>query len=261
MPSVATREHRPRGRQRPVERSRVRHARVAARVQAMRTGDFSVRLPATHRLEARSPTIQRDRRAMSACVRTRACRQFSTLFFLPARAAARVAGHADRRFLGAPAERPHRAGRQDRRHVQRDRRGQRAHGLRARACRPGGGARGQDPHAGEVRAAERFVGGDGGLGQRPGRRPAVADHRGDACHHRGGAGRSAADGAARRRWPAAAGRVPAAGDDRQHDDQAVVGVHLGSDARGARGRHRRQAGRPGAGARGDRRVEGPDRDQ
>ena len=187
---VATREHRPRGRQRPVERSRVRHARVAAR----------------------------------------------------------VAGHADRRFLGAPAERPDRARGQDRRYLQRDRRGQRADGVRARACRPGGGARGQDPDAGEVRAAERFVGGDGGLGQRPDRRPAVADHRGDACHHRGGAGRSAADGAARRRWPAAAGRVPPAGDDRQHDDQAAVGVHLRGDARGARGRHRRQAGRPGAGA-------------
>ena len=39
----------------------------------------------------------------------------------------------------------------------------------------------------------------------------------------------------------------------------LVGVHLGGDARGARGRHRRQARRPGAGARGDRRVEGPDR--
>ena len=48
-------------------------------------------------------------------------------------------------------------------------------------------------------------------------------------------------------------------DHRQHDDQAAQRVHLGSDARGARGRHRRQARRPGAGARGDRRVEGPDR--
>ena len=102
---------------------------------------------------------------------------------------------------------------------------------------------------------------DGGLGQRPDRRPAVADHGGDACDHRGGAGRPAADGAARCRRPAAAGRVPAAGDDRQHDDQAAVGVHLGGDARGARGRHRRQAGRPGAGARGHRRVEGPHRER
>ena len=57
------------------------------------------------------------------------------------------------------------------------------------------------------------------------------------------------------------GRVPALGDDRQHDDQAAQRVHLGGDARRARGRHRRQARRPGAGARGDRRVEGPDRER
>ena len=36
-------------------------------------------------------------------------------------------------------------------------------------------------------------------------------------------------------------------------------VHLRSDARGARGRHRRQAGRPGQGERSDRRVARADR--
>ena len=61
-------------------------------------------------------------------------------------------------------------------------------------------------------------------------------------------GRPAADRAPRRRRPAAEGRVPALGHHRQHDDQAAQRVHLGGDARGARGRHRRQARRPGAGA-------------
>ena len=42
-------------------------------------------------------------------------------------------------------------------------------------------------------------------------------------------------------------------------DRAAVGVHLRGDARGARGRHRRQARRPGPGGRGDRRVERPHR--
>ena len=55
--------------------------------------------------------------------------------------------------------------------------------------------------------------------------------------------------APRRRRPAARGRVPALGDDRQHDDRAAARVHLRGDARRARGRHRRQARRPGAGAR------------
>ena len=43
-------------------------------------------------------------------------------------------------------------------------------------------------------------------------------------------------------------RVPAVGDHRQHDDQAARRVHLRGDARGARGRHRGQARRPGPGA-------------
>ena len=51
--------------------------------------------------------------------------------------------------------------------------------------------------------------------------------------------------AARSRRPAAARRVPALGDHRQHDDRADGRVHLRSDARGARSRHRRQARRPG----------------
>ena len=67
-------------------------------------------------------------------------------------------------------------------------------------------------------------------------------------HRRRGQGRSAADRESGRRRPAAEGRIPALGHHRQHHDQAAQRLHLGSDARGARSRHRRQAGRPGPGA-------------
>ena len=109
--------------------------------------------------------------------------------------------------------------------------------------------------------SQRRLGRDGDLGQHADRRSAVADHRSHPRHRRRRAGRPAADRAPRRRRPAARGRVPALRDHRQHDDQAAQRVHLGSDARGARGRHRGQARRPGAGARGDRRLEGPDRER
>ncbi len=57
------------------------------------------------------------------------------------------------------------------------------------------------------------------------------------------------------------GRVPALGQYRQHDDQAAERVHVRGDPRRARGRHRRQARRAGAGPRGQRRLEGPDRER
>ena len=99
------------------------------------------------------------------------------------------------------------------------------------------------------------------LGQHADRRPALADARGDARDRRGRAGRPAADRAPRRRRPAAQGRVPAVGQHRQHHDPAARRVHLRGDARRARGRHRGQARRSGAGAGSDRRVEGPDRER
>ncbi len=58
------------------------------------------------------------------------------------------------------------------------------------------------------------------------------------------------DRAARRRRPAVAGRIPALGRDRQHHDQAAQRIHLGSDPRRPRSRHRGQARRAGPGARG-----------
>ena len=44
-------------------------------------------------------------------------------------------------------------------------------------------------------------------------------------------------------------RDPRAEEHHQHDGRPAERVRLGSDARGARSRHRRQARRPGAGAR------------
>ena len=54
-------------------------------------------------------------------------------------------------------------------------------------------------------------------------------------------------------------RDPAAQGNHQHDGRAAALVRLGSDARGARGRHRRPARRAGRGARRGRHLEGPDR--
>ena len=55
------------------------------------------------------------------------------------------------------------------------------------------------------------------------------------------------------------GRDPAAQGDHEHDGRPALGVRLGGDARGARGRHRGQARRPGGGAGRRRHLEGPDR--
>ena len=55
------------------------------------------------------------------------------------------------------------------------------------------------------------------------------------------------------------GRDPRAEEHHQHDGGPAERVRLRGDARGARGRHRRQARRPGAGARRGRHLEGPHR--
>ena len=166
----------------------------------------------------------------------------------PARSAPGAPGRARRRLLGTARDRPGRVHGQDRRHVQRDRRREPEHGRPARARRAGRRPGGQDAAARPLRPHDRRLGRDGSLGQHADRRPALADHGGHARHRGGGAGRPAADRAARGGRPAAQGRVPALGHDRQHDDRAAQRVHLRGDARGARGRHRRQARRPGAGA-------------
>ncbi len=56
-----------------------------------------------------------------------------------------------------------------------------------------------------------------------------------------------------------AGRDPADQERHQHDDRPAERVRVGSHARGARGRHRRQARRPGGRARRRRHVARPDR--
>ena len=150
---------------------------------------------------------------------------------------------------------------QNLRRIQYHRRRQSAHSTATRARGRGGGTAGQDAHARALRAVRGCLGRHGRLGQYADRRSAVADHGGHAHGDRGGARRSAADRAAGCRRPRAQGRVPALRQHRQHHDQAALGVHLRSDARRARGGHRRQARRPGAGARGHRRVEGPHRER
>ena len=54
-------------------------------------------------------------------------------------------------------------------------------------------------------------------------------------------------------------RNPRAEEHHQHHGRPAQLVRLGSDPRGARSRHRRQARRPGAGRRRRRHLEGPDR--
>ena len=55
------------------------------------------------------------------------------------------------------------------------------------------------------------------------------------------------------------GRDPRAEEHHQHDGRSAQLVRLGGHARGARGRHRRQARRPGGGEGRGRHLEGPDR--
>ncbi len=114
---------------------------------------------------------------------------------------------------------------------------------RGAAGRPGAGV-GRRRH---VEGPHRQRQLDGVQPDRPG-----AQHRrgGD----RGGAGRSFEEDHGER-----VGRDPAAEGDHQHDGRSAERVRRRGDARGARGRHRRAAGRAGAGAGCRGHVEGPDR--
>ena len=93
----------------------------------------------------------------------------------------------------------------------------------------------------------RRLGGRGRIVQHADRRPGASDHGNRAHHRRRRERRPRPVDGARGGRPRAEGRVPALGQAREHDDRAALGLHLRGDARGARGRHRRQARRPGAG--------------
>ena len=82
-------------------------------------------------------------------------------------------------------------------------------------------------------------------------RPGAQHRRGD---DRGGARRPLAQDHGRRE-----GRNPGTQEHHQYDGRPAQRLRLGSHARGARGRHRRQARRPGPGAGSGGHLEGPDR--
>ena len=122
------------------------------------------------------------------------------------------------------------------------------------ACGARGGLRGQARRAGDRARRGGHVEGPDRLGQRDGDQSdrAGAQHRGS--DHGGGArGPVAQDhGGCARGDPAAQG-------DHQHDGRSAERLRCGGDPRGARGRHRGQAGRSGRSQGRERHLEGPDR--
>ena len=90
------------------------------------------------------------------------------------------------------------------------------------------------------------------------RRPRPPDDRGRARDRRRRRRRPLAEDGADDRGAAREGRVPPHRHDRQRDGRPALVVRRRGDARRARGRHRRQARRPGEGEGRHRRLEGPD---
>ncbi len=102
------------------------------------------------------------------------------------------------------------------------------------------------------------MGHEGGIDQHTHRRSGAADGGRRAHDRRGGQGRPRAVDGTRSGWARPEGRVPALGQTGEHDDRSAFGLHLGSDARGARSRHGRKARRTGAGEGRLGRLEGTD---
>ena len=121
------------------------------------------------------------------------------------------------------------------------------------------GKEGKINQRGRDQERDRRLGKRDPIGQRADRGHGPADRRGVARDRRGRQGRPFADHGGRDRRPGAARRVPAHRQGRQHHGRAARLVRFGGDARGPRGRHRRQAGRPGAGQGRRRHLEGSDR--
>ena len=121
------------------------------------------------------------------------------------------------------------------------------------------GKEGKLTPAARARRRDRLLARVGRLGQRPDRRPRPPDQRDGPRDRRRGPGRPVADDGPGDRRPPAAGRVPPHRQDHQHDGGSARLVRVGSDARGPRGGHRRQARRPGQGEGRGRHLEGPHR--
>ena len=143
------------------------------------------------------------------------------------------AAEGDHQHDGRSAERLRRRG---------DARGPRGR-HRRQARRPGAGARRRRHLEGPHRQRQLH-------GHQP-HRPGAQHRRGD---DRRGQRRPVQEDHRRR-----ARRDPAAERDHQHHGRSAERLRRRGDPRGPRGRHRGQAGRPGAGARRRRRVEGPHR--
>ena len=123
-----------------------------------------------------------------------------------------------------------------------------------------GGRQGRQAQAARVAARRaRLLGRVGRVHQLADRRPGPPDQRGRARDRRGRPGRPVEEHGARGRGPPARGRVPAHRQDDQQDGRAARQLLGRGDARRARGRHRRQARRPGEGEGRRRHLEGPDR--
>ncbi len=126
--------------------------------------------------------------------------------------------------------------------------------LRSDARGARGGHRGQAGRPGEGEGRGGHVEGPDRLGELHGRQP----HRPGAQHRRGddggGDGRPLEEDHGGRE-----GRGAGAEEHHQHDGGPAPVVRIGSDARGARGGHGRQARRPGGGGGRVGNLEGPDR--
>ena len=165
------------------------------------------------------------------------------------------------RFFGPPRAGADRRRRPDRRRFQRGRRAQPEDEPRAVPPLPARRQGGPDQRARVPRGRPGLLGGLGPFRQQPDDGPGASHGRHRARHRRRGQGRSVADDGPRERRPSAAGRIPPDRPHGQHDGPPARLLRLGGHARGPRGRHGRQARRPGQGQGRRRHLEGPDRER
>ena len=166
----------------------------------------------------------------------------------------------DRRGPGRsrPEDHGRRAGRDPRTQEHREHDGRPALFLRRRGdpCRPRGRHRGQARRAGAGQGRVRYVARPHRLGELHGVQPDQPGPQHRARHDGRGQGRSLAED--HRRRP---GRNPRPEEHGQHDGRPAVRVRGRGHPRRPRGRHRRQARRPGRGRRRQRHVAPPHRER